>query len=132
MDLTERSFAMPANIMTIATWVLRVLLGLAFLAAAYLKLSGQPMMVEEFGKIGMGDGFRLLTGAIELVGALLILYPRTTPWGCLVLLPVMVGAFIAQIGPLHGDVIHVFVFAAVLLALFWLTRDGVMGKRGTA
>jgi len=117
---------MPANLTMIVTWVLRLLVAAAFLAAAFFKLSGQPMMVDEFNKMGMGPYFIYVTGAIELVGALLVLYPATTPWGCLLLLCVMVGAFTAQIGPLHGDVIHVLVFAAVLVVLLALTRHHVM------
>ena len=76
----------------------------------------------------MGGSFITITGAIELIGALLVLNPGTTPWGCLLLLCVMVGAFIAQLGPLHGDVIHVIVAAAVLATLFYLTRHPVMNR----
>ena len=118
---------MPSNIGTIVTWILRLLVAAAFLAAAFFKLSGQPQMVEEFGKIGLGGWFLYVTGTIELIGALLVLNPRTTPCGALLLLCVMVGAFAAQIGPLHGDFFHVFGFAAVLAILLYLTRRGLTG-----
>ena len=119
---------MPANTLTIVTWILRILVAAAFLFAAFAKLSGQSMMVDEFNRIGFGPEFRLLTGAIEAIGALLVLNPGTTAWGCLLLLCVMVGAFLTQLVILHGDVFHVLVFAAVLGALFWLTRHAVMNR----
>lgn len=117
---------MPANVMMIVTWVLRIAVAALFLFAAFAKLSGQSMMVEEFGKLGMGSWFLYFTGAIEAIGALLVLNPSTTPWGALLLLCVLIGAFIAQIGPLHGDVIHVIVIGAVVAVLLFLTRHRVM------
>ena len=94
---------MPANVTNIITWILRILVAAAFLFAAFAKISGQTMMVEEFNRIGFGPEFRYLTGAIEAIGALLVLNPGTTPWGCLLLLCVMVGAFLTQLVILHGD-----------------------------
>ena len=107
---------------TIIFWALRLLVAAAFLAAAGLKLSGQPHMVEEFGKIGLGQGFRIATGVIEGAGALLLLYPRSVLAGVAVLLCVDAGALVAQLGPLHGDVKHVFVLGVLLLVIGWLAR----------
>lgn len=42
----------------IALWSLQVLIAAAFLMAGFAKLSGQPMMVEMFEKIGVGQWFR--------------------------------------------------------------------------
>ena len=109
---------------TIVSWVLRLLVAAAFLAAAWLKLSAQPHMVEEFGKIGLGQGFRVATGVIEGAGALLLLYPRAVLAGVAVLLCVDAGALIAQLGPLHGDVKHVFVLGALLAVMGWMSRRG--------
>jgi len=116
------------NVTTIATWILRLLVAAAFLAPAYFKLSGNPMMVELFNQLGLGSWFIYFTGAIELIGALLVLYPPTTPWACLLLLCVMVGAFITNAFVVHHDVLHVFGFAAVLGVLFFLTRHPVMNR----
>jgi hypothetical protein len=102
---------------TILSWALRLLVAAAFLAAAGLKLSGNPHMVEEFGKIGLGQGFRLATGIIEGTGALLLLWPRAVMTGVLILIGVDAGALAAQLGPLHGDVVHVFVLGALLVVI---------------
>ena len=122
--MTENSSFKPlgSQLATITIWILRVPLALAFGAAAFFKLSGAPMMVAEFGKIGLGQWFRYFTGATELAGVALVLWPRTTFYGTLVLLAVCVGAFVAQIGPLHGDVVHVIVLGAILVFAGYTTR----------
>jgi putative oxidoreductase len=110
------------SIKLIGTWILRILLALAFGAAGFAKLCGVAMLVAEFDKIGLGQWFRYVTGTTELIGAVLVLLPRTTFYGASLLLCVCVGALIAQIGPLHGDVIHVFVLGALAGATIWMTR----------
>jgi uncharacterized membrane protein YphA (DoxX/SURF4 family) len=105
----------------ILTWVLKIALALAFGAAALMKLSSQPHMVEEFDKIGFGPSFLYITGAIELSSALLLLWPRTAFLGALGLVGISLGAFIAQVGPLHGDLIHVYVLGSLALIAAWVT-----------
>jgi hypothetical protein len=38
------------------------------------------------------------------------------------LLAVCIGAFVAQIGPLHGDIVHVLVLGGLLAVLAWISR----------
>ena len=118
--------AAPNRLAGAGVWALKGLLALAFLAAAFLKLSGNPHMVEEFGKIGFGQGFRYLTGVIEAAGVALLLWPRTALFGALTLLCICAGALIAQLGPLHGDIIHVFVLGALLALAAWISRPSVL------
>jgi len=106
----------------IGLWILKGLLALAFLAAAAMKLTGQPKMVAEFGELGLGQGFRYLTGVIEVSGAALLLWPRTAFYGAVILLGICAGAFVAQVGPLHGDLIHVFVLGGFLALAAWVSR----------
>jgi uncharacterized membrane protein YphA (DoxX/SURF4 family) len=115
---------------TILTWVLKGFLALVFMAAAAAKLSSQPMMVAEFGKIGLGQGFRYVTGATELAGAVLLLWPRSALFGALILLGVCAGAFVAQVGPLHGDLIHVFVLGFLAALAAWLSRPARLRTPG--
>lgn len=112
---------------TTMAWGLKVAVAGVFLLAAGAKLSGQPMMVEEFGVIGLGQGFRIFTGAVEVAGALLLLWPRAAFLGALVLLGVCAGAFVAQAGPLHGDLIHVVILAILVLGAAWTAHPG--GRR---
>ncbi len=116
------TIASPSRVTTIVIWVLRVLLAALFLMAAFMKLSGQPMMVEEFGTIGLGQGFRYLTGILELIGGIAVLVPAVSVFGALLLLCVDLGAFVTQAFVLHGDVIHTIVIALLLLVLIYLQR----------
>jgi len=52
---------------------LRILLMLVFVAAGGLKLAGVPKMVALFDQIGLGQGFRLLTGIVEVTGGIALL-----------------------------------------------------------
>jgi len=111
----------PGRLATIATWVLKLVLALAFGAAAVMKLTSAPDMVAHFNLIGLGPNFIYVTGAIELSSALLLLIPPTAFIGALGLVGISLGAYVAQIGPLHGDVIHVFVLGALALIAAWVT-----------
>jgi uncharacterized membrane protein YphA (DoxX/SURF4 family) len=108
---------------TIVLWSLRILMAAMFLFAAVMKLSGQPMMVDEFNTIGLGQWFRLLTGALEAAGAIALLLPSVSVFGAILLLVVDAGAFVAQIAILHVDWIHTVVIGALLATLIYLQRD---------
>jgi putative oxidoreductase len=107
------------KISTIALWGLRIIVALAFAAAALAKLLGQPMMVHEFGQLGLGQWFRFFTAGVELVSAGLMLNSRTSRLGALGLFGVCVGALVAQVGVLHGDLVHVFVLMTASGILAW-------------
>jgi len=108
---------------TVVLWSLRILMAALFLFAAIMKLTGQPMMVDEFNTIGLGQWFRLLTGALEAAGAIAILLPSVSVFGAILLLAVDAGAFVAQIAILHVDWIHTIVIGAILATLIYLQRD---------
>ena len=125
-NLHEKDYApgytRPSRWVRIAIWALKGMVAIAFLVAGYLKLSGQPKMVAEFGEIGLGQGFRYLTGGIEVIAAALLLMPRTAFVGAIALLGICVGALIAQLGPLHGDIVHVFVLGGLVALVAWVNR----------
>ena len=64
----------------VALWALQIETAAAFLMAGFGTLSGYPMMVETFEKIGIGQWFRYVTGAIEVASAVLLLIPSLAPW----------------------------------------------------
>src|ERR1700683_5104798 len=97
----------------IALWVLQSLLALAFVGAASGKLLGKPEMVALFEAVGVGRGFRYVTGFIELTSALLLVVPRTKFFGAALLSMVMVGAVLTHLFILHNAPIA----PAVLLVL---------------
>jgi uncharacterized membrane protein YphA (DoxX/SURF4 family) len=112
--------AKNSRLRIIGLWALKTLVALAFIAFGMFKLSGQPMMVEEFGKLGLGQVFRYLTGTVEVLGAVALLVPATSRFGAVALLGVSVGACVAQASILHQDVVHTVILIATTGFLAWL------------
>ena len=89
----------------VALWALQVLLAAAFLMVGALKLAGPEMMVKQFETLGLGQWFRYLTGALEVVAAVLLLVPRWSGLGALLIIPIMLGAAVVVGGaPASGSV----------------------------
>ena len=59
--------------MTVVTWALQGLLALMFIMAAFGKVIGSKMHIENFNKWGYPQWFRYVTGIVELVGAVLLI-----------------------------------------------------------
>lgn len=112
----------------IALWVLQALLAAAFLMAGASKLAGVKMVVDEFETIGLGQWFRYLTGILEIAAAVLLLIPRFSGVGAVLLIAIMIGA----------TFVHIAVFKnspaapLVLLGLSALVAWGVLMPRKQA
>jgi uncharacterized membrane protein YphA (DoxX/SURF4 family) len=101
-----------------------------FLAAGLAKLAGQEMMVAEFETVGLGQWFRYVTGILEVVGAVALVVPAVSAFGAVLLLMVDVGAFVAQVAVLHGDLIHVIVIGVILAVLVYMQRQQITDRLG--
>lgn len=99
---------------TIVTWVLSVLLALAFLLSGVLKLMGNPIEVQAFQGFGYPLWFMTVTGLLEVAGAILVLVPRVAYIGAGLLTCVMVGAVFSHLT--HGQAASMAP-AAVLLVI---------------
>jgi len=110
---------------TIALWSLQILVAAAFLMAGFAKLSGQPMMVQMFEKIGIGQWFRYVTGTIELVSAILLLVPRAVPVGAALLVCTMCGAVLTHLVKLGGSPLPALVLGCLAACILWLRFDGL-------
>lgn len=108
--------------MNIASWVLQVLAAFAFLAAGGSKLAAAPAVVEMFSKIGVGQWFRDLTGALEVIGAIALLIPRVTFYGAALLAMVMVGAVVTHLAILGGNPSPAIVLLVIVGTVAWLRR----------
>ena len=103
----------------ITLWTLQVLLAAAFLMAGFAKLSGQPMMVDMFEKIGIGQWFRYVTGSIEVVSAILLLVPRFTAVGAVLLVCTMIGAVITHLAVIGGSPVPAAVLGVLVAVILW-------------
>jgi putative oxidoreductase len=81
----------------VALWVLQVLLALQFVMAGFLKVSGDPAMVDMFATIGIGQWFRYVVGALELASAVGVLIPRLSGLAALGLVCLMAGATLTNL-----------------------------------
>ena len=83
--------------MNVVLWALQIAAGGMFLTLGFLKQSGNAQLVGLFEAIGLGQWFRYLTGTLEVAGAFLLLIPRTSGLGALMLAGVMVGAVVTHV-----------------------------------
>ena len=113
-----------------ADWIIRILLALAFLAAGGAKVAGAPPMVAIFEQIGAGQWFRFVTGILEIAGGLLVLVPRTSIWGALLLACVMVGAVFTHLALIGGNPAPAFMLLALCGAVLWLRRQHLRAAVG--
>lgn len=88
----------PRRVLNIALWTAQVLLA-AFLliASAAPKFAGQKDAVETFAKIGWGQWFRYVTGAVEAAGGIGLLIPRLAGLASAGLIGLMAGAVTTQV-----------------------------------
>ena len=107
-----------------AAWALSILLALLFVFAGGVKFFNNPVMVQEFAQVGLGQWFRYFTGSVEVAGACCLLFPRVRFLGALLISAVMVGATIANLTVLHqpSAAILTVILLVLALALAWLAR----------
>ena len=102
MTLLERSIEpVPDRLGTLRTWLPRVAIALVFVSVGSSKFS-DPMWVRLFGQIGLGQWFRYLTGVMQIAGGLLVLIPRTSLAGIVLVACTMLGASVAWLTVLHA------------------------------
>lgn len=94
---------------------LTILLSLALVASAAMKLSGSKEVIEGFTKWGLAD-WRVIIAAGELAGAALFFIPQTKNFGALVLSGYLGGAIMAHM--CHGEA---FTAPAIFIVLVWIT-----------
>lgn len=103
-------------------WGIRILLALAFGAAGVAKLAGAPQMVQLFEAVGFGQWFRYLTGATEIIGAVLLLVPATGLFGGLLLAATMVGGVATHLLLIGGNPVPAVVLGLLSAFVAWRMR----------
>ena len=111
--------------MTYISVGLRILLSIAFLGAGGAKLAGVDMMVMTFDQIGWGQGFRYLTGAIEVIGVALLWLPRRQVMGAAVLGGTMLGAVLTHWFILGPSAVPAMVLGLLCSAVLYIYRTQI-------
>ncbi|NML59330.1 DoxX family protein [Chryseobacterium cheonjiense] len=105
----------------IVNWIIRLVPVVIMLQTLYFKFSAAPESVYIFSKIGMEPYGRIGIGILELVASILILIPRTTVYGAVLGLGLMLGAIKFHVTELGIDVQHdggKLFYLAVTVAVF--------------
>jgi len=114
----------------ITLWVLQILVALAFLAAGFGKLSGQPPMIAVFEQIGIGQWLRYLTGSVEVIAAILLFIPRLVPIGALILAATMVGAVLTHLLVVGGSPVPALVLLVLAALIAWGRKNRITALTG--
>ncbi len=129
--LGERETAAEAEPMPkafdLAAWLPRVGVAMFYVLVVGLdKLSTNPHgpWVKTFDQIGLGQWLRYTTGAVQITGGLLFIFPRTMTIGAILLGGTMVGAVIAQIVFLHSPPSSLVPggLLIVIIGVWWTAR----------
>jgi putative oxidoreductase len=107
---------------TVSIWVLRVVLGVTFLAIGAAKLTGAAQTVQLFAAIGWGQWFRYLTGLLDVAGAALLFAPRWTCYGALLLTCTVGSATMFYLVLLRHNPAAPLALTLLAATLAWVTR----------
>ena len=123
---TRSGSASTWKIINVGLWILQIGAAGMFLMVGFLKLSGDPQMVGLFDTIGLGQWFRYVTGSLEVLGAILLLVPRLSGLGALLLVGVMLGAVPTHLFVVGGSPLPAIILLIVTGVTAWGRRQRTM------
>ncbi len=105
-------------------------LGLMFVVAGLVKLSGMALMVELFASLGFGQWLRYVTALVELAGGVLLIAGHMEYLAALALAVIMVGATTASIIVFDRSPVPPALTFLALLVLAWKRHPSHEGDVG--
>lgn len=105
-------------------------LGVMFVVAGLVKLSGMAFMVELFASLGFGQWLRYVTALVELTGGVLLIAGHREYLAALALAVIMVGATTASIIVFDRSPIPPGLTFIALVALAWKHHPSDEGDVG--
>ena len=120
---TQSASGSTGKIVNVVLWVLQIAAAGMFVMVGCLKLSGNAPLVGLFEAIGLGQWFRYLTGTLEVAGAFLLLLPRTSGLGALMLAGVMTGAVVTHVFIVGGSPWMAIILFVVTGVVAWGRRQ---------
>jgi putative oxidoreductase len=98
------------------TWMLTLLLAVLMAGPGSQKFTS-PSWERMFRTWGYPDGFYLVIGAVEVIGAIALLFPRLASYSAIMLAIVMIGAAATQVLRGSRNGVGELVFALLLSAI---------------
>ena len=123
---TRSASVSTGKTMNIVLWLLQIAAAGMFVMVGLSKLFGNEQMVGLFAAIGLGQWFRYLTGTLEVAGAILLLIPRTSGLGALLLVGVMIGAVMTHLFVIGGNPLMAIILLAITSFVAWERRQSTM------
>ena len=123
---TQSASGSTGKVVNVVLWVLQIAAAGMFLMVGFLKLSGNPQLVGLFEAIGLGQWFRYLTGTLEVAGAILLLIPRTSGLGALMLAGMMACAVLTHVFIVGGSPLMAIILLVVTGVVAWGRRQRTM------
>lgn len=98
-------------------WILAVLLGSSFLLAGWPKVVPNDNMVARFENWGYSVEFAMIIGVLEMLSGLLVLIPRLSVYGAILIGVLMTGAIYTHVSTGIGSPLFAFIYLAMSLGL---------------
>ncbi|MCX2575609.1 DoxX family protein [Pedobacter sandarakinus] len=99
-------------------WAVRLLAAIILLQTLFFKFSAAPVSVFIFRELGLEPHGRIGIGILELIASALILIPKTTIYGAVLGLGLMVGAIFSHLTQLgivvQNDMGKLFMLACIV------------------
>ena len=88
----------------VVSWICRIVAAVILIQTLFFKFTGAEESVYIFTKVGIEPWGRYLSGAAELIAAILLLTPRFAWFGALLSLGTIIGALISHLTVLGIEV----------------------------
>jgi uncharacterized membrane protein YphA (DoxX/SURF4 family) len=97
--------------------------GLVFILIGYTKFNSDPgsEWVKIFEQIGLGQWFRIFTGATQITGGVLMMPPKTRTIGAVMLGCTMLGAAAVDVFIMGSPLVIAPLLLLFLIATVWVT-----------
>jgi len=125
-EVRQSASGSTGKLINVGLWILQIAAAGMFLMVGFLKLSGDPQLVGLFEAIGLGQWFRYLTGTLEVAGAFLLLIPRTSGLGAIMLAGVMTCAVVTHVFIVGGSPLGAIILLVVTGLVAWGRRQRTM------
>jgi putative oxidoreductase len=123
---TQAASDSTGKLLNVGLWLLQIGAAGMFLMVGFLKLAGNPQLVGLFEMIGLGQWFRYLTGTLEVAGAILLLIPRLSGLGALMLAGIMICAVVTHVFIVGGSPLGATILLVVTAIVAWGRRRRTM------
>lgn len=91
-----------SRIDVLIAWILRLGVAAVFFSVGSSKFGAHSSWIKIFEQIGLGQWFRYATGILQIIGAALVLIPRTSLFGLGILASTMAGAVTVWLVVFHA------------------------------